>query len=555
MIGIVVQPQEREAVAELFELCKTPWEFCRPGAAYDVLLCTFVPEPVPAAARVLIVYAAASTPLDPAGTVVARPPDDARLIRHANRPIPLYGALATFPTSQHDLVLEPSSREPVLRVWRQDGQTVIRVGYNLLTELHHLLTAGQPVPQAEHPALEAHLALLRDLITRAGLPLVEIPPVPAGHPFVACLTHDVDHPILRNHLGDHTMFGFLFRATVGTLLQVIRGRLPARRMWRNWLAALKLPGVYLGVCRDFWSDFDQAYLRLEAGRPSTYFVIPRRDHPGLKSDGSTAPMRASRYEVSELTSQLDRVTAAGCEVSLHGLDAWRDATEGRKERALLQGVIKQAERGVRMHWLYFSSASPSILEAAGFSYDSTVGYNETVGYRAGATQVYRPLGCATLLELPLHLMDTALFYPDYLNLTEDQARQRLARMIGNVAEHGGALTVNWHDRSFAPERLWGDFYQKMLAELQTHAPWFATAAQTVAWFRMRRSACFESVAWESGAAKVRCRLTALDTTLPGLRIRVHKPHALNPAELLAAGSPGGFVDTPLPDSMHLSIAL
>ncbi len=48
------------------------------------------------------------------------------------------------------------------------------------------------------------------------------------------------------------------------------------------------------------------------------------------------------------------------------------------------------------------SATPSILDEAGFSYDSSAGYNETVGYRNGTTQVFRPLGTKTLLELPLH---------------------------------------------------------------------------------------------------------------------------------------------------------
>ena len=32
------------------------------------------------------------------------------------------------------------------------------------------------------------------------------------------------------------------------------------------------------------------------------------------------------------------------------------------------------------------------LEKAGFSYDSTVGYNETIGYRAGTAQVFKHPG-------------------------------------------------------------------------------------------------------------------------------------------------------------------
>ncbi len=109
-----------------------------------------------------------------------------------------------------------------------------------------------------------------------------------------------------------------------------------------------------------------------------------------------------------------------------------------------------------MHWLYYDQQSPSALETAGAAYDSTIGYNETVGYRAGTTQVYKPLDVSRLLELPLHVMDTALFYPSYLGLSPQEARALLGRMVDNAVHFGGCLTINWHDRSLAPERLWGE---------------------------------------------------------------------------------------------------
>jgi hypothetical protein len=73
---------------------------------------------------------------------------------------------------------------------------------------------------------------------------------------------------------------------------------------------------------------------------------------------------------------------------------------------------------VRIHWLYFNPRAPSTIEKAGFLYDSTVGYNETIGYRAGTTQIFKHPTVSHLLELPLHIMDTALFYPSYLNLSK-----------------------------------------------------------------------------------------------------------------------------------------
>ncbi len=104
--------------------------------------------------------------------------------------------------------------------------------------------------------------------------------------------------------------------------------------------------------------------------------------------------------------------AAGCEVGLHGIDAWLDSSKGREELEEIRSLTGNSEIGVRMHWLYYDQQSPVALEKAGAAYDSTIGYNETVGYRAGTTQVYKPLEANRLLELPLHVMDTALFYPD-----------------------------------------------------------------------------------------------------------------------------------------------
>src|SRR5207244_9202669 len=142
----------------------------------------------------------------------------------------------------------------------QSAERVLaRIGYDLFGEIRRLLTVGQTPRNANMPALELHIALLRDLITGCGIPLVEIPPVPDGYRFIACLTHDVDHPSIRQHGWDHTTFGFLYRAVFGSMLNLIRGRIPLKDLLTNWAAALKLPLVHLGVAKDFCRDFDARY--------------------------------------------------------------------------------------------------------------------------------------------------------------------------------------------------------------------------------------------------------------------------------------------------------
>jgi hypothetical protein len=395
------------------------------------------------------------------------------------------------------------------------------VGFDLFQEIAYLLTKGQPSEFAELPTVELHIALLREWILKAAVDLVEIPPVPAAGNFIVCLTHDVDHVGVRNHKFDHTIFGFLYRATVGSLVQLLRGRLSVKQVATNCWAALSLPLVHLGLAKDFWYQFDE-YLRLEKGVVSTFFLIPRKGDPGRQFQGRQAAKRAASYDVMELGDHLKRLLDAGCEVGVHGIDSWNDSGKGREELERIASLTGQLELGVRMHWLYFDETSPVALEKAGFNYDSTVGYNGTIGFRAGTTQAFRPLGADRLLELPLHVMDTALFYPTHRNLSPKQAKSAVSPIVEQAGRFGGSLTINWHDRSLAPERLWGDFYSALLEDLKSRGAWFSTASQAAGWFRKRRGARIDSVDATEDALRVSVRLEQPDDLLPGLRLRVHK---------------------------------
>ena len=363
--------------------------------------------------------------------------------------------------------------------------------------------------------------LLRDLITACGLPVVEIPPVPEGYRFIACLTHDVDHPSIRRHKWDHTTLGFLYRAIVSSFTKFLRGRIPVRALFANWWAAFKLPFVQLGLAEDFWEEFDNRYSAIEEGRRSTYFVIPFEDRPGKKLDGLAPAFRAARYGAKDIAGKIKKLTGEGCEIGLHGIDAWLDSSSAKEELDEIRCLTGLTVPGVRMHWLYYSQQSPLMIEEGGAAYDSTVGYNEAVGYRAGTTQVYRPLNAARLLELPLHVMDTALFYPAHLNLSSREAETVLRQMTGNAVQFGGCLTINWHDRSIAPERLWDTCYRDLLENLTAEGAWFATGVQATSWFRKRRSVVFETD--DNGSGDVRASVQGdHNDDLPGLRLRVHR---------------------------------
>jgi hypothetical protein len=518
MIGVIAKQNQAAIVEEFFELFKTPWEFCRPGRFYEVVVATTdeTHDPPPS---LLITYRAERKKHDP-NSVVADGSHPGGMVIGTDGPLPLYGNLLTFKAGQSATVCLTAD-VGVVGIRSDTGRTaVMRLGYDLFEEVRYLLSIGQPVENAHIAALDLHIALLRKWILDACIPLVEILPSPAGHAFAVCLTHDIDFVGIRRHKLDHTMWGFLYRSTVGAVWGVLKGRIPVRHLLKSWRAAASLPFVYLGWVKDFWEPFAW-YLKIEENLPATYYLIPFKRRPGERVTERGASRRAAAYDISDVQEWATRLEGEGCEVGVHGIDAWHSLAKGREELARIRAVTGEKHMGIRMHWLLRDTETASTLEASGYSYDSTVGYNETVGYRAGTSQVFRPLGVRTLLELPMHIQDGALFFSNKLDLSEPDAEERCKPLIADAQSRGGVLTVLWHDRSHGPERFWGDFYVELVRTLKSLDPWFGTASQIVGWFRKRREVRFGEGAAANGNGM--SLLYAGGPIEPPLRVRLYRP--------------------------------
>jgi hypothetical protein len=530
VIGVIATGRHLETAQELFELFKTPWEQAVPGRTYRVILTGDVPDSRYDADFVLVY---SSVVRDDDAHLVARRLDGPVDIQWCGSAFPVYGPVALFAGTSE--VGATCSGHSVECESRRGGQTVRRVGYDLFDEIGRLLTVGQPVERSLSPTLEWHIALLRSILVSAGVSFVEVPPRPYGHDFICCLTHDLDFFGIRRHRFDRTMLGFLYRSTVGTLIDFVRGRRSLDEAVRNWTAVLALPFVLLGLLPDPWRPFDD-YSDADGPERSTFFLVPFKERPGVGPDGVSQPRRAVAYQVADIRDEVNRALARGSEIALHGIDAWRDSASGRRERGELTSVIGQPAAGVRMHWLYFDKQSPAQLEAAGFTYDSTWGYNEAVGYRAGTSQVFRLSG-TNLLELPLSIMDSALLFPNRMNLTHEQASQLCRTIVDNAVRFGGTVVVNWHDRSLAPERLWNRSYASLRSDIERRGRvWFATAGQAVEWYRWRRSIRFtrhEHSSAVSVVAPTRAR------SVPAAMLKTYGPSSggagLAPAEERFAG--------------------
>lgn len=531
MIGVLCSAGERGVVREFFELFKTPWEFFIEGGNYEVVISTLRETPA-VNVNLVVLYSSQPTQFDVQKGITLDLVVSDRRARQIGSGLPIYGKLARFRGPGWPLIQNKSDSEAVVIRFSEPQGEILRVGYDLFYEVTFLLTEGQPVENALIPTLESHISLLRDWIVTAGIPLVEIPPIPWGHRFIACLTHDVDFAGIRRHKCDHTMWGFVYRAFVGSPLDFVRGNSSLVRVIKNWTAVFSLPLVYLGIIKDFWDPFER-YAGIEKDLCATFFLIPFKNRTGDKVQGEFPARRATRYDIWDVRKQVENLVKQGFEIGLHGIDAWHSAEKGSQEMNRITEVTGQKEIGVRIHWLCFDRLSPSILEQAGFDYDSTSGYNETIGCKAGTMQVFRPLGVTHLLELPLHIQDTALFYPRRLALTQAQAWELCGNVLEAADRGGGVVTVLWHERSLAPERLWDEFYLRLLQELRARGAWFGTASQVVQWFRQRRSVAFEDCSFTANTFQLRLKHEGNEAE-PRLLLRVHKPRR--------TGSVGGYVE-------------
>lgn len=540
MIGVLCADREKPAVREFFELFKTPWTFWEPGSACDVLVITgAVALPQSLTARLVIACGATAMPSDASLGVQQRSPARDDVLEVGDLRLPVYTGALTL-AGDATVLGRSASSGAALIVERVTGSSrTIRCGYDLFAEVEFLLSTGQPRERAGTPTLDLHIALMRRWIVEAGIPLWEIPPVPPGHQFLACLTHDIDFLGIRRHRLDRTLAGFLVRASVGSLHGLIRGRRSLRQLLLNWAAVLSLPLVYLGVLPDFWLPFDR-YVKADGEFRSTFFIIPFRDRPGRGPDGRTDPVRAVRYAAQETRPWLPRLRSLNFEVGVHGIDAWCDLAAAKDELGEVAKLTGEAELGIRMHWLYFNAGSFATLDRAGFLYDASMGYNDAVGFRAGTSQVFRPLTAEHLLELPLIIQDSALFFPGRMNCTEREALGLCGPILDWTQELGGVSTLLWHERSLVPERQWDGAYRWLLTQLRQRGAYVAPAREVVSWFSTRRAIDLQGVAIDVDRLRSSAGRGPASVASPALTLRVHRSQP-DPDDAGASG----FVDIPV----------
>jgi hypothetical protein len=194
---------------------------------------------------------------------------------------------------------------------------------------------------------------------------------------------------------------------------------------------------------------------------SLLFLAAPRDH------------QTFRYHLDRplVRGLLMRARERAVEVGLHG--GWgshRSANRLESERRHLERLLGLPCASTRQHWLRFDAARTwQAQEEAGLVVDSSLGFNDRPGFRAGTSLPFHPLDAEghprRLLELPLVLMDSQLF--DELRLPPAQAARLATDALEQVWRVRGLLTVNWHPHTLCRADFPGrrELFEALLARL------------------------------------------------------------------------------------------
>jgi hypothetical protein len=351
--------------------------------------------------------------------------------------------------------------------WEQVERGELPAGDELAEAFFHLARVEERAgPRDEHGRFRAKWSCLDPLdppVERLRRKLGLEPPRWGGASFAVALTHDVDSPWRWTRIG-------LRGAAARLKGHVLGGRpAPALREARGLAGA---PVHRLRGTDPNWRFEQLLVAERSRGAGSTFFVLAaHRD----RHDGA-APEAYERLRPRLVETLLQH----GGEVGLHG--SYRSA----EDSALLSddydtllevmSVYTDITRvaGHRYHYLRVDPhANLRPLEELGLEYDTTLGFPDAPGFRAGIAHPFRPWDfdrdeALDLVEIPLAAMDATLAEARYLGLSAREAWPPLERILDWAQANGGGFALLWHPDRFDPGTSagWDRLYYRVLDEVR-----------------------------------------------------------------------------------------
>jgi hypothetical protein len=256
-------------------------------------------------------------------------------------------------------------------------------------------------------------------------------------PWAIALTHDVDqlHRFVRAKPPVHA----IIRSMTG------RGSPADRMVLRDYMQTMTHRKADEYDCL-----LDMATWEVSIGARSSYYFL-----------GDDTGRYGTEYAVDalDIATTMKTMASMGHEIGFHaGFSTYDDARRFHSELSRLQSTGLPVTGG-RQHYLRWQTpATWRLWEAEDLSYDATLGYSSSAGFRCGTCLPFHPYDIEndremSIWEWPLMFMDgTYLFaWPE--------GREVLDRLSHQCQRYGGVLVLLWHNSQ------WSDVYARPVRDL------------------------------------------------------------------------------------------
>jgi len=269
---------------------------------------------------------------------------------------------------------------------------------------------------------------------------------------------DVDHPI------DHA--GYSLSRTIKRV---------AARLFRDRNPRLACNDFCNYLFKTIGSDKYDSYLNdihwmvsvnKRVGNVVAFYFIPMQTNSVYED--------ANSIRSPKIQALIDSLHQSGQEIGIHpGYDTYNNEVEFTKSISQFTSVYdlsNEGDSGVggRQHYLrYGVGVTPRLWEGNGLRYDSSLGYADSAGFRAGSCYEYtmydliarRPL---KLKQRPLVAMDCAVISKGYEGLGFTSIAMRRFKQLEEICKkYQGDYTLLWHNSFFTDTRS-KKFYMELI---------------------------------------------------------------------------------------------
>ncbi|MEJ2048479.1 MAG: hypothetical protein P8Y60_01290 [Calditrichota bacterium] len=239
-----------------------------------------------------------------------------------------------------------------------------------------------------------------------------------------------------------------------------------------------------------------------------------------------------RYNIktSRFRNLFKTILSEGHEVGLHSSRfIFNHPANYLREKRKLESQLGWEVNGVRQHYLRILFPEGwHYLRSAGFNYDSSCGYNEAVGFRAGTSfpiEINFPDKSEDdkFYEVPISLMDYPWINPQ---ATFEENWSKFENLIDLIRNTQGLANILWHPHNIA-ECIYRDYWEKMIAWFGKERFYQGSLSYIVEWWKNRSAV--ELTQLSAGEECLQFELKS-KYRIENLTLEIFSPKVLNPVQ-------------------------